>query len=108
MPKPTIDAGSLDKRVTLLAPIYNEFQDEIVDWNPVATVWAFVDPNFAQELNEAARNVETVLVPIIIRYRSDVDARWRVKDREKLYEVKGRADFERRHVKLQLFCEEVL
>lgn len=107
MPVPEIDAGSLARRVTLLRPVYNEFQDEITGWDPVADVWAAVNPNFGQEVSEALRTVATVLVPIVIRYRTDIDARWRIRDREQEYEVKGKLDIARRHVQLQLSCEEV-
>ena len=42
---PELEAGSLDKRVTLLRhPLYNEFEDEIVDWDTVAEVWAGLSP----------------------------------------------------------------
>jgi len=105
---PAIDAGALDRRVTLLKPIYNEFADEITAWEPVTDVWAAVNPTFGQEVNQAARTISTIAVPIVIRYRTDVDARWRVRDRERLYEIKALLDIARRHVQLQLSCEEVL
>jgi SPP1 family predicted phage head-tail adaptor len=105
---PTIGAGDLDKRVTLLQPVYNEFADEIVDWTPVASVWAGVDPDQGMEVNEAGRTVETVIITMFIRYRRDVDARWRVQDHEHLYEIKGITDIARRRVQLQLSLMEVL
>jgi SPP1 family predicted phage head-tail adaptor len=103
-----IDAGWLDKRITLLRPAYNEYQDEITDWVPAATVWASVEPVFAQELTEAERTVETTMVIAIIRYRKDIDARWRVQDHEHLYQVRGLADITRRREQLQLRLSEVL
>lgn len=102
-----IDAGRLDRRVTLLQPVLNTPEDEITGWEVVTDVWAAVNPNFGQEINESSRTVASVLVPIVIRYRTDIDARWRVQDREKLYEVKGLLDIARRHVQLHLSCEEV-
>jgi len=105
---PEIDAGSLDRRVTLLRPLYNAVEDEITGWEPVADIWAAVHPNFGQEINESGRTVASVLVPIVIRYRTDIDARWRIRDREKEYEVKAKLDIARRHVQLHLSCEEVL
>ena len=105
---PAINAGVLDKRITLLRPIYSsEYQDEIGGWEPVTDVWAGITPNFGQEVNEASRTVATALVPIVIRYRTDIDARWRIVDRERTYEIKAILDIARRHVQLLLNCEEV-
>jgi SPP1 family predicted phage head-tail adaptor len=103
-----IDAGILDRRVTLLKPIYNAPEDEVVNWEEVAEVWAGVDPNSGQEVDEAGRMVATLAVPIVIRYRTDIDARWRIRDGDAEYEVKAKVDVLRRHVHLQLTCQEVL
>jgi len=104
---PSIEAGTLDKRVTLLQPVYNPEQYEITGWNAVTDVWASIGPVFGQEVNQAGRTVATVQVPVVIRYRTDIDARWRIQDREKVYTIKGILDIARRHVQLQLNCEEV-
>lgn len=108
MPKPEISAGSLDKRVTLQRPVYNEFQDEIVDWETVTKVWASVQPSYSQEATEASRTVETGIVAIVIRYRTDIDARWRIQDQGHTYEVTGMQDITRRRVQLSIACKEVL
>lgn len=105
---PELEAGVLDRRVTLLKPVLSEYEDEIVDWEPRADVWASVQPASGRELNEAGRVVSTVTTPIVIRYRTDVDARWRVRDRERLYQIRAVSDVARRRVQLQLDCEEVL
>jgi SPP1 family predicted phage head-tail adaptor len=105
---PTIGSGELDRRVTLLAPVYNPEGDEIVDWTPVTDVWAGIDPDIGQEVNEAGRTVETVLVTMYIRYRRDIDARWRIQDHEHLYEIKGLWDIARRRIQYQLSLQEVL
>jgi SPP1 family predicted phage head-tail adaptor len=105
---PTVAAGELDRRVALLRPLYNDPEDEITGWEEVAKVWAGIDPNFAQETNEAGRQVESVLVSVVIRYRRDIDPRWRIQDREHLYEIKGMQDIARRRVRWQLSCQEVL
>jgi SPP1 family predicted phage head-tail adaptor len=104
---PEIEAGQLDKRVTLLKPIYNDFEDEIVDWEPVADVWASIAPNWAQEIDEARRTVAIQQLPIVIRYRSDIDARWRIRDEGRTYEIEGPLDIQRRKAQLQLNCRGV-
>jgi len=104
---PEIDAGFLDKRITLLRPIYNQFEDEITDWEAVTDVWAGINPQFGQEMNTAGRTVMTVMVPIVIRYRTDIDARWRVQHQTVTYRIQGILDIAKRHIQLQLNCEEV-
>ena len=104
---PALDAGKLDKRVTLLSPVYSQYEDEIPTWSPVATVWASINPNWGQELTEAARTVATTLVLVVIRYRTDVDARWRIQDGSRFYEIDSLTDIMRRRVQLQLNCKEI-
>lgn len=103
-----INAGLLDRRVILLKPIYNETEDEVTGWETVATVSAAVNPTRGMETDDAARQVAVVDVPIVIRYRADIDARWRIRDKDQEYEVKTKLDILRRHVQLQLNCQEVL
>ena len=105
---PEISAGELDKRVTLLQPVYNAPEDEIPGWNPVADVWASIAPNYAMEVNEAGRTVAVVSAPIVIRFRSDIDHRWRVQWGTHLYEIEGIVDVAARGAQLQLNCKEVL
>jgi SPP1 family predicted phage head-tail adaptor len=107
--EPEINAGDLDRRVTLLRPVYadDNYQDEIASWEPAVEVWAAVNPEKLRELNEASRTVSETGVPIVIRYRPGIDARWRVREREREYEITSIVDIARRHVQLQLNCEEV-
>jgi SPP1 family predicted phage head-tail adaptor len=104
---PGIEAGVLDKRVTLLQPDYNTELDEITDWTPVATVWAGIMPAAVRETNQAGRTIAITMIGIVIRFRTDIDARWRIQDRDRTYQIRGIDDVLRRHVQLQLTCEEV-
>ena len=106
---PELEAGTLDKRVTLLRPVYaNGYQDEIESYEPVADVWASVTPNYGQEIpNEGGRQVATKLLPVIIRYRSDIDARWRIRDGEHEYGIDSILDVQRRRSQLQIACKEI-
>jgi SPP1 family predicted phage head-tail adaptor len=108
MQNPEVNAGDLDRRVTLLSPVYNTYQDEIVDWSPVAQVWAKMAPNFGQEINEAGRTVAVVQSIVNIRYRSDIDARWRLQMGSRLFEVAAILNPMERRAQLQLNCKEVL
>lgn len=110
MPEPyTVAAGDLDRRVQLLKPVYKDaYQDEIADWEEAATVWAAVQPAADREADDAGRIIGRQNVAVVIRYRADIDARWRVRDRDRVYEVQGLADAARRHVRLNLLCREIL
>lgn len=103
-----ISAGDLNRRVALMSPVYNEYSDEITDWQLAATVWAAVLPNFAQEQVQSERTIEVILAFVVIRYRADIDARWRVVDKEHTYEITGIVDAMRARQKLVLSCKEVL
>jgi SPP1 family predicted phage head-tail adaptor len=103
-----LDAGKLDRRVALLRPVYkDEFQDEITDYEEVTKVWAAVQPTYGFEQNTAGRTAESVTTAIVIRYRTDIDARWRVQDRSMVFRIVGMLDVLRRHVQWQLNCVEV-
>lgn len=104
-----IEAGTLDRRVTLLRPVYNEYQDEITDWEAVADVWAHVGPNYGQEItHEGKRVAATKLIPVVIRFRSDIDERWRIRDGKWTYEIDAILDVERRGAQLAINCKETL
>jgi SPP1 family predicted phage head-tail adaptor len=105
---PELDAGKLDRLVTLLKPIYKDvYQDEISDWEVVAQVWAAVMPSVGVETDTGGRTQEVVTTTIQIRYRADIDARWRIQDGPVVYQIKGMLDILRRHVQWQLNCLEV-
>ena len=108
LPTPELEAGSLDKYVTLLKPVYNEWQDEIPSWEAYAQTWAAIHPAVAQETSDAGRMVSSTHVPITIRYRTDIDARWRIQDGPHMYEVITIADPERRRARLDMVCREVI
>jgi SPP1 family predicted phage head-tail adaptor len=102
-----VNAGELDKLVALLKPVYNEFQDEIVDWEPVARTWAGIVPETAEEPTEAGRAVMVRKAAIIIRHRSDIDARWRIAYRDRMWEILGFVNVGERNVRLEITCMEV-
>ena len=106
---PELEAGSLDKRVTLLRPAYNEFEDEIVDWDTVAEVWAGLSPTITAttEPDQSGRTIAITTTNIAIRYRADLDARWRIGYGARVFEIIGRANANERNAQLELVCKEV-
>ena len=109
IPNPELEAGLLDKRVALLRPLYNEWEDEVATWEKVTDVWASILPaTGGPEENAAGRSVATTGIAVVIRYRTDIDARWRIQDGVHFYEILGIADTARRRAQLQLTCKEVV
>ena len=107
---PLLNAGDLDRRVSLMKPLYNEWEDDITGWELIDRVWAAVEPVSPQpaERDESERMTSHTSVTVVIRYRSDIDARWRIEDGPHTYEVLGLADIARRRVQLRLACQEVI
>ena len=103
-----IESGRLDGRVILQAPVYNTDGDEITGWSDVITVWAAVEPAGGSQLALANQDISQLPVMVTIRFRSDVDARWRVVDGSHTYEVQAVADVARRRATLALHCTEVV
>src|SRR5262245_41371460 len=107
MPNPELSAGELDRYVELYKPVYNDYEDEIVGWEKVADVWAAILPNYAFEQTEAQRTIAISQVPIIMRWRDDIDARWRIVYRTTTYEIDGFYDKQRRGAQLYALCKEI-
>lgn len=109
MAEALINAGDLDKRVTLLSPVYNEHQDEIVDWTPVTTVWAAIASADAQlnEPTESGRSVAVKRIDVTMRYRADINATWRLALGSRIFEVLGMRNARELNVRLDVECREV-
>jgi SPP1 family predicted phage head-tail adaptor len=109
MPTVELAAGTLDKRVTLQMPVLNEEQDEIVSWQDIATVWAGIAPASGLEEDAAARVVAITDVVVTLRFRGDLDQRWRIKETHTgvTYEIRGIVNALRRGAGLELQCREV-
>jgi SPP1 family predicted phage head-tail adaptor len=105
--EPNLDAGALDRRVQLLSPTYNPEGDEIVAWNVVDSVWASVSPTVGMEQTESGRTVAVLQVTMAIRYRPDIDPRWRVSGDGRLWEIVGVVNVLNRRAQLQLNCKEI-
>ena len=104
---PELEAGTLDRRVSLLAPVYNAAGDEIDSWQKVTDVWAAIVPTSAVEGNASARNVTQTYVQITMRYRTDIDPRWRIVDAPITYEIEGLVSPLARRAGLRMYAKEV-
>ncbi len=106
-PHPTIAAGDLDKRVTLLQPVYSAYEDEITEWASVSDVWAAIDPVAGREVEVSGKTTAVAEVMVTIRYRTDIDKRWRIQYGSRLFKVSAIRTVDTRNVRMILDCSEV-
>lgn len=88
----TLAAGRLRQWVMLQKPIYQQDPDTgdmVPTWVDVADVWAALEPLSAREFVASQALQSQVSARITIRYRSDVDATWRILYMEKVYNIEG-------------------
>lgn len=105
----SLEAGRLDKRVTLQA--HGITQDAngtpVEGWSDVATVWAAVEPLSGREFFAAAQVQAEQMQRITIRYRTGVTTAMRVAWAGRLFDITAVIDWRERHEALQLMCREL-
>lgn len=87
-----MQAGKLRHRVELQQSVTGrnpETGGVIDEWQPVATVWASIEPLSAREFIAAGATQASVTTRITIRYREGVTARMRAIYRDKVYNIEG-------------------
>ena len=106
-----IDAGTLDKRVTLRvrAASADVFKDPLPDeWTDLCTTWASISNIGAKEYWEAQAAHGELTHKITIRYRKGVTADMRVVYQGRVFAVAAPpVDYDMRHKYLVLKCREV-
>ena len=97
-------------RVTIQqkAPTRDTFGGEVEVWNPVATVWASVEPLQGREFLEARQMQAEVTTRIRIRYRAGIVPPMRVIWGSHTYDVQAVIEPEARRRELQLMCVEAV
>lgn len=87
----TTTASDLTQRITLQRPVatVNGLGEEVQTWEDVATVWARVQPLRGRDFFAAAQMQSSTDHRVVIRYRADVLATWRVVWRGLVLEVVG-------------------
>ena len=73
-------AGELRHRLTLQQPVetVNDFGETVISYSDVDTVWGAVDPNAGKRYFEAMQANSEIQGAIRLRYRSDIEATWRI------------------------------
>ena len=67
----------------------NEYGEEIITWQPVATVWAAVEALRGRELTDRKQEGAEVTTRIIIRYRDGIRPSMRVVWGEHIYDIQS-------------------
>lgn len=101
-------AGRLDDRITI--EVFETFQDEngniVQDWNTLATVWADVFSERAEDKYASAQNLEIRTLRFQIRYRDDVTRDNRIIWRGDTYDIYDLDESHRREGKLWITATE--
>jgi SPP1 family predicted phage head-tail adaptor len=103
-------AGLINQRITIQTNTPTRGTDgaSLDSWADTATVWAQKVNQGSREF-EAAHKVNSETTDLfIIRYRSGITTKNRVKYGTRLYNIIGAPDPDGGQVKLQLLCKEVL
>lgn len=88
----TLAAGRLNKRVTLQSPATVQDEDGAATtaWTAVDTVWAGISPLSVNGFIAADQRQSKVTTSIVLRYRSDLQADWRIVHGSTIYQIVGK------------------
>lgn len=86
-----IAAGSLRHRITLQRPVVavSAYGEHSTSWEAVADVWADFHPSSVREFIASQQVQSQITARVVIRFRDDVDATWRIAYRGKVYDIAG-------------------
>lgn len=100
----------LNKRVTIIRPPspddVDDYGQPLNEWQPVATVWAGIEPLRGREYFSAMSEHAEVTTRIRIRYREGIDRTMRVVYNDTEFEILHIIHPEYNHHELQLMCKE--
>lgn len=111
-----MQAGKLKQRVTLMRPVEgakDKYGQPTEEFEPVATVWASVEPIRGREFFEAQQVNSEITTRIRIRYRREYAApevnEWRIEYDGRTYQIDGPPiDTNMNHRQLEFMCHERL
>jgi SPP1 family predicted phage head-tail adaptor len=109
----SLDAGRLDKRVTIEVPgtpprVADGKGGFTESWSALATVWAAIEPATAANVERrVGHQVEAKVSHLVtIRYLAGVLTTGRVLFKSRVFQIRGVANRDERNVQLTLACEE--
>lgn len=101
-----MSAGRYRCRVELLRPTATKdgMGGTNTQYSVAGIVWAGIEPLKGVPLFEEKRQGTLITVKIVMRYRSDVSEKWRVKYQGVAYEIDTPIDVGMRHRQLECMC----
>lgn len=107
-----MQTGRLRNRVTLQHQIaaQNEYNEEVVTWEDLDHIWADIRPVSSRErlITSADQLQAAIDHHIMIRWRSDISTKQRIKFGARIFDIEGFADRTGKRHELRLDCREVL
>lgn len=105
-----IDAGKLDKRITLQKKTIARASDgsETITYTDVATVWAEYVVKTGREFYAAQKINAEVTALFRLRYRSNMDTRYRVDYKGRYFDILYIDDTLRLQNEMMFACKEVV
>ncbi|MCK9569544.1 phage head closure protein [Candidatus Pacearchaeota archaeon] len=84
-----MNIGKLRHRITLQSPTatLNAIHETVDTWTDVDTVWAAIEPNTGTWYYAAKQANSNVKGRVRIRYRSDIEATWRIKFGDRILNI---------------------
>ena len=106
-----MDAGSLNKRVTIQSPAEvrgADYADVQRTWTDVASVWASIEPLSARELFQNREVSSELTTRVRMRYLSGVSAKQRVLFGARVFEIQSVLNPGEMNIELELLCAEMM
>jgi len=90
MARKTIDAGDLDKRVTIQEPIESHLHGEVrITWKDGLTVWAKIEPLTGRDYDLAAQVKSEITHRVTIRFRTGITSKHCLKYGKRILQLLG-------------------
>lgn len=101
--------ADFDKRIILEKPMVSRTAQggTATTWTTACTVWARILPTSAKEQRQSEQTVMTVSHTISIRYRRDVKASWKIKYKNRYFNIVSMVNPEEAGEWLDMNCKEV-
>lgn len=101
-------AGALRHRITIQEPKSSAgaLGEKIKSWSDFVTVWAAIEPFRGRELLEAHQREAEITTRFIIRYKSGLNTRMRLKFGSKYYKIESIINLEERNRDLEIMALE--
>lgn len=102
-----MNAGRLRHQVDIQQPVeaQNAFGEPEVTWTDVVTgIWAGIEPLRGREFFASRQTNAEIEARIVMRYRDDVKAKYRIKHRDDEYYIDTIINVDNRNRELQLMC----